>query len=170
MVFALVHYPNIDARRINQFRRKYDPQADLIEPHITLMFPLPESVGEERLVAHLEGVLKSWQPFPLHLRGLQRSWDGYLFLTVQEGGADIIGLHDEIYTGMLAGYRRDDIPFVPHLTLGVFSEHASGYHQALGEAERLGLDYRCRMDRLHLLKLYDDRSRIVWSREFRLAA
>ena len=43
MFYALVHYPNIDTRRINEFRRKYDPHFDLIEPHITFVFLVPES-------------------------------------------------------------------------------------------------------------------------------
>jgi hypothetical protein len=50
MVFALVYYPNIDTISINQLRRKYDPQVDLIAPHITLMFPLSESIGEKDLI------------------------------------------------------------------------------------------------------------------------
>lgn len=45
MNYALVHYPDIDSLRIDRFRRKYDPLADLIAPHITLMFPLSAPMG-----------------------------------------------------------------------------------------------------------------------------
>ena len=169
MIYALVHYPDVDARGIDQLREKYDPQAGLIAPHITLMFPVPESIGEENLVNHLEHVLSHWQPFPIHLRGLEKSWDDYLFLLVQEGAANIAGLHDNIYTGILAGHRNENITFIPHLTLGVFTEDASAYPQALEEARRLDLDYRCVVDRLHLVKVNDERSRIVWNREFSLS-
>ena len=82
MIFAVVHYPNLDTQRINQFRKKYDPQADLIEPHITLMFPVPESIGENNLVNHLERVLHGRERFPIHLKGLQRSRDDYLYLII----------------------------------------------------------------------------------------
>jgi 2'-5' RNA ligase len=140
MIYALVHYPNVDAQQINQFRKKYDPQVDLIEPHLTLMFPVPESIGENNLVYHLESVLSGRKPFPFHLQGLQKSWDDYLFLMVQEGQADIIGLHSEIYTGILADYRKEDILFVPHLTLGVFAKNSNEYAEALEEAKRLYLD------------------------------
>ena len=169
MIYALVHYPDVDARGINQLRERYDPQAGWIAPHITLMFPVPDSIGEDNLVNHLENVLRGRQPFPIHLQGLQKSWDDYLFLMVQEGGANIAALHDDIYTGILAGHYREDVAFIPHLTLGVFSEDASAYPQALEEARRLDLDYRCVMDRLHLVKVNDERSRIVWNREFSLS-
>ena len=169
MVYALVHYPNVDTRRISLFRKKYDPQAGLIEPHITLMFPVPELVGEDNLVHHLQNVLSNRRPFPIHLQGLQKSWDDYLFLMVQEGCGDIIDLHGRIYTGLLADYRKEDTPFVPHLTLGVFAKNADEYAEALEEAKRLDLDYRCVLDKVHLVKVNDDRTRIVWSREFSLS-
>jgi 2'-5' RNA ligase len=169
LIFAAVHYPHLDSQRINQLRRRYDPQVDLIEPHITLMFPVPESIGETNLVNHLESVLRGRQPFPIHLQGLQRSFDDYLFLMIQEGKADIIGLHNEIYTGVLANYRKGEIPYLPHLTLGVFANNAGEYSEALEAAKRLDLNYRSVLDKIHLLRINDDRTRIVWSQEFSLA-
>ena len=169
MIYALVHYPNVDTKRINQLRKKYDPQVDLIEPHITLMFPVPESIGEDNLVNHIESILSGWQPFPIHLQGFQKSWDDYLFLMVKEGDADIIGLHSEIYTGILADYRKEDVPFVPHLTLGVLAKNANEYPEVLGEAKRLNLDHRSVLDKLHLVKINNERAQIIWSKEFSLA-
>lgn len=169
MIYALVHYPDIDTGRINQFRRKYDPQVVLIEPHITLMFPVPESIGEEKLVDHLASVLRGWQSFPVHLQGCQIASADYLFLLIQEGKSDTIRLHDEIYTGILADYWRKEIPFIPHLTLGVVDKNSTDRNQVLLEAEALGTDYHCLLDRLHLVKVTDDRSKIVWNKEFLLA-
>src|SRR6266550_4565173 len=127
MPYALVHYPNIDTKRINEFRRKYDPHFDLIEPHITLLFLLPESVGEASLVSHLENVLQHWHPFPIHLKGLQKAWDHWLLLILAEGNDSITRLHRELYSGILASYRRSDIEFVPHLGLGLFANEDAGY-------------------------------------------
>ncbi|HVG19109.1 MAG TPA: 2'-5' RNA ligase family protein [Blastocatellia bacterium] len=170
MIYALVHYPNAGARRINAFRKKYDPQVELIEPHITLMFPVPESIGEDKLVHHLHSVLSGRQPFPIHLRGLHKSPDDCLFLLVQEGKTEIIDLHRKIYTELLADYRKEDAPFIPHVTLGVFAENLNVYDEALEEAKRLDLDYRCMLDKLHLVKANDERTQIVWSKEFSLSA
>jgi 2'-5' RNA ligase len=168
VIYALIYYPEVDTRGINQLREKYDPRARWIGPHVTLMFPVPESVGEDNLVSHLENVLSRQWPFPIHLRGLEKSGDDYLFLLVQEGGENVVRLHDTIYTGVLAGHRNQDGAFIPHLTLGVFSKDAGAYARALEEARRLDLDYRCVVDKLHLVKVNDERSRIVWSREFSL--
>lgn len=185
MFYALVHYPNIDTKRINEFRRKYDPQFDLIEPHITFVFLVPDSIGEANLVHHIESVLGHWRPFPIQLKGLQKAWDHWLFLILAEGNESVARLHRELYTGILVSYRREDIQFVPHLGLGLFARQDANYDirnpkevcldvekysQALGEAQQLGLDYRCVVDTLHLVKISDDISRIVWSKEFPLLA
>jgi len=185
MFYALVHYPGIDTRRINDFRRKYDPPANLIEPHITFIFLVPESVGETNLVRHIESVLSDWRTFPIRLKGLQKAWDHWLFLILAEGNEDVIRLHREFYTGFLAAYHRPDIEFIPHLGLGLFARQDASYDirnpqklslddekyfQALAEAQQLGLDYSCVVDRLHLVKISDDISEIVWSREFALSA
>src|SRR5262245_16696800 len=127
MFYALVHYPTIDTERITQFRRKYDPYVELIEPHITFMFLIPESIGEQRLVAHIETVLNRWEPFLIHLKRLHKSWDHCLFLTFQEGEEDAVRLFREIYTGILEEYRREDIEFIPHIGLGLFAKEDAGY-------------------------------------------
>ena len=90
MFYALVHNPAVDAVSIKQLRKKYDPQVELIEPHITIVFPVPESIGEQSLISHIQNVLLAWRPFNIHQNGLQLSWDNYLFLLVQEGKSDVI--------------------------------------------------------------------------------
>jgi 2'-5' RNA ligase len=166
MLYALVHHPAIELQHINRLRSKYDPQFHLIAPHITIMFPTPDSIGERNLVSHIEGVLDRWESFPIRLKGLQQSWDEYLFLLLNKGEGDVIRLHDEIYTGLLSEYRDEVRPFIPHVTIGAFSAKSEEYAQALKEAEQLKLNYECMLDRLHLIKINDERSQIVWSKEF----
>lgn len=166
MSYAIVHYPQINTKRINQIRQKYDPQVDLIPPHITLVFPIKEIINSDNLMLHLQNVLSRWQPFPIHLQGLQQSWDKYLFLMVKEGNSDIIKLHNELYTDILAEYCRKDIPFVPHLTLGVFTKSTDIYWQALEETPRLDLDYHCIVDKVHLINIHDDKMQIVSSQDY----
>jgi len=130
------------------------------------MFPVPEAIGENKLVDHLARVLSERQSFSVQLQGLDRSSDDYLFLLVQEGKTEIAGLQNEIYTDVLVAYRKTDLPYVPHLTLGVFANNAGEYSEAFAEANRLDLNYRCLLDRVHLLRINDDMTQIVWSREF----
>lgn len=179
--YGLIHYPIIDTEHIDRFRRKHDPHVGSIEPHITVVFPVPGSVGKERLVWHIRSVLRGWKPFPIHLQGLHKSWDHWLFLILQEGNAKVIRLHDELYTGVLAEYRREDIEFIPHLGLGFFAKRDAAYDildpqqvpldtarytQGLEEAKRLNLDYRCVLDKLHLIKITDDVSQLERDKEF----
>jgi 2'-5' RNA ligase len=132
------------------------------------MFPVPESIGEEQLVNHLWEVLRERRPFPIHLQGLAKSCDDYLFLLVDEGKDALADLHAHMYTGVLSDFRRTDLPYVPHITLGLFGDDRNEYLQAVNEAQRLDLNYRCVMDKLHLVKIDDQRIRIMYSREFLL--
>lgn len=168
--YALVHYPDIDTSLVSQLRNKYDPQAGMVEPHITLVFPLPEDVGEQKLSAHFEDVLRGWWPFTIRLKGLLQSSDDYLFLTVAEGVENMIRLHEDLYAGMLSSYHRRDVPFIAHVTLGVFSEDPRRCSQVLIDTRRMELDYQCYVDRLNLVKINDDRSRILNSTEFLLGS
>ncbi|MDZ8258657.1 2'-5' RNA ligase family protein [Nostoc sp. ChiQUE01b] len=168
MSYALVHYPNINTENINQIRQKYDPQFDLIEPHITLVFPIIESINKNHLIFHIDKILSNWKTFPIHLQGLQKSWDEYLFLMLESGKVEMIKLHNELYTDILAKYRKDNLLFVPHLTLGKFIKDTEMLLQDLAEAQRLNLNYRCFVDKLHLINIADEQRSIIWSQEFAL--
>ena len=50
MYYALISFLKADMTSIDQLRRKYDPTVDLIEPHLTVVFPVPESLGKRELV------------------------------------------------------------------------------------------------------------------------
>jgi 2'-5' RNA ligase len=179
--YGLVHYLSIDTEHIDRFRSKHDPHVDLIEPHITVVFPVPGFIGKERIVRHIQSVLRGWKSFPIHLQGFHKSWNHWLFLILQEGNASVIRLHDELYTGVLAGYRKEDIGFIPHLGLGFFAKRDAAYDildpqqvpldtarysQALEEAKRLNLDYHGVIDKLHLVEITDDVSQIERDKEF----
>lgn len=183
MYYGLVYFPNIDSSHIDQFRIIFDPTYDLIEPHITILFPVPDTVGIESLVEHIKHVLENWVPFHIHIHGFHKSWDHWLFLTLEEGRDNVLRLNREIYTGILAPYRRDDIEYVPHIGLGLFVKDGADYNLknpqklefdevkyeiALKEAKALGLDYKCTFDTLHLVSITDDFSNVERGIEFPL--
>ncbi|MFN8474891.1 MAG: 2'-5' RNA ligase family protein [Anaerolineae bacterium] len=182
MYHALVHFPAIDTARIDAFAAKYNPWPTL-PPHFTLIYPVPEDVGEAELAAHVGNVLRGWRPFPIHIAGFHLSWDYWLFLTLQEGRKEMVRLHDALYDGPPAPYRIPDIEFVPHISLGLFARRPETYdpfapekleldgeHYAAArrEAEALNLDYHTVLDRLTLLRLNRDLSQIEPVREFAL--
>ena len=68
------------AETIATFRRRFDPLADLVPPHITLVFPFESSLSPDELRAHAQGAVRGVAPFPLRLAGITGSERAYLFL------------------------------------------------------------------------------------------
>jgi 2'-5' RNA ligase len=174
MHFALVFYPQLDSElseAIGRLRRKYDPTADHSEPHITIVFPVPDTVGETELISHVEEILGDREPFEIELGGFHKSRDHWLFLTLAAGALEAKELNRSLYTGILGKYGREDIDFVPHLGLGLFVKEGARYswnhpraadldqgkyEQALQEARALPQASSCVVDRLHLVKIPDE--------------
>jgi 2'-5' RNA ligase len=200
MYYALSFYPRLSAElsaSIDAIRREYDPTSGFTKPHITVLFPVPGSVGQGQLIGHIQNVLSDWSTFKIRLGGLHKSHDHWLFLTLIDGEAQVRKLYDALYTGILAKYRRDDIKFVPHLGLGLFIKKGSTYdwdnprdsdfdrdryEEALSKAKALPLPSSISVEKFELTKIPDvilewatgkrasipDDSQIVQVREFRL--
>src|SRR5690606_8063868 len=116
MIFP--EFENIDI--INNIRKKYDPLAELVLPHITLVFPFESDITNEELKLHLKESLSNLQPFRIELEGFSKqinSFGNSLFLNVVQGVDEIKNIHDRLYKGRLkqfdAGYD-----YVPHITVG----------------------------------------------------
>lgn len=119
MIFP--EFENINV--INNIRRKYDPLADLVLPHITLVFPFEGGLTDAELKLHLKECLSGIKPFQIELEGFSKHESKYgncLFLNVVQGIGDIINIHDRLYSNKLkefdAGYE-----YVPHMTVGKVS-------------------------------------------------
>ena len=175
MYFGLAHFLNFDTHLIDRIRQKYDPTVDLIAPHITVLFPIHDTIKKSVLATHINKILKNWPPFQIHICGLCKSWDHWLLLGIEEGNAEVKDLYHEIYSGPLVTYKRDDIDFIPHISLGLFAKQSSSYDytnpkelifdkhsydNALREAESLNLNYNSVFDKLNLVILSDDFSKI----------
>jgi 2'-5' RNA ligase len=181
--YALVYFPKIKIDRINKLRQKYDPTYNLIASHLTLLFPIPASLGKDRIINHIETVLKNLQSIKIRFGGFRKSWDHWLLLTLTEGNAEIRKLYIELYTGFLLEYRREDIEFIPHIGLGLFIKNNSEYdlknpkelifdeetyQHALLEAESLNLDLQCTVDNIELVELNDDFTKMENIKNFSL--
>jgi 2'-5' RNA ligase len=115
---ALVIFPE-SARidEVERFRTQFDPQARLIAAHVTLVFPFESGLSGDAVHAHASTVLGAWTPFSLALDQVRGSGE-YIFLDVGQGRADLVALHDQLYTGLLAQHRSSEQAYEPHLTLG----------------------------------------------------
>ena len=110
---------------INEVRTKYDPLANYVRPHITLVFPFDSDIETRQLKEHISSVLLGYKPFEVVLNGITptRSFGKYLFLNLQQGSDKIIELHKLLYSGILQEHfpewLKGDI-FLPHMTVGNF--------------------------------------------------
>lgn len=182
MYLGLVHYPQITHEGFQSFRKKYDPYAGLISAHVTFIFPVPEMIGRKKLEAHIEKILSSWKPFRVHFCTLEKTWDHWLYLGAKEGHDLVVRLHDELYGGILRLHLREDLPFYPHIGLGLFSKEAydfenptaeltlddEKYQRARKEFEDLGFDLWCTIDRLMLVRINSDFTECLDMNEFAL--
>jgi 2'-5' RNA ligase len=119
MIFP--EFDNIDV--INDIRKKYDPLADLVQPHITLVFPFDSELTNDELKLYLKECLSGIQSFKVELQGFSKQenkYGNYLILNVVQGMDVIKNIHDRLYKDKLkqfdAGYE-----YVPHMTVGKVS-------------------------------------------------
>jgi 2'-5' RNA ligase len=168
--------PWLPAEPIRSFRQAHYPTAELLEAHLTVVFPVPASVGNDAFREHVRGVVSRTPSFDIRLRGLGKSWDHWLFLAVAEGRDEVIALHDALYTRILSPYLWTEQPYVPHVGLGHFAEEhdtrdpltprprafdRARYDGARQEAEALQLDHAGRFDSVHIFGLDEDLTHVT---------
>jgi 2'-5' RNA ligase len=112
---------------INDIRSKYDPLAQHVKPHITLVFPFESDIETNKLKEHIETAMSGIKPFHIILSGITpvRSFGYYLFLNIKEGNAKIIEIHKKLYNGILKEIYPQwlkDKDFLPHMTVGAFTD------------------------------------------------
>ncbi len=119
MIFP--EFENIDV--INDIRKKYDPLADLVLPHITLVFPFESELTNDELNLHLKECLRGIKPFKIGLEGFSKQenkYGNYLFLNVVQGMDVIKYIHDKLYEDKLKQFDSGN-DYVPHITVGKVS-------------------------------------------------
>jgi 2'-5' RNA ligase len=174
MYYSVGIYPEaaVDlSEAIEAIRTDYDPVAHLIRHHITVLFPVPDRMGKEKCMNHVQTVLGGWSPFDIQLGGFHKSRDHWLFLTLQKGNDEIKQMYREFYSGILAEFRRDDIEFVPHVSLGHFLKpgctydwnnpkesdfDSERYEEALRRARELPLPASFTVRTLHVSEILDE--------------
>ena len=105
---------------IDEIRKQFDPLADLVRPHITLVFPFESSMSNEELAQILEQRLADIKPFQLELGGISKQEDvfgNYLFLDVLQGVEEICRMHQVLYENEFQEFNKG-LQYVPHMTVG----------------------------------------------------
>ena len=181
--YTLLYYPTFGDNKIERFRKKHDKQHNKWEAHLTLIFPISdEKIEEKILIEHIEEVLKKWEKFDIHIKGLKESWDHWLFLILKEGNKKTIKLHLELYRGPLKKFFREDIEIIPHIGLGEFVKNGEyivlnpkkfeldkeKFDKAYKDAVKMDFDYWSKVDKVRLEKFDGNLNHLSTVREFRL--
>lgn len=105
---------------IDNIRKQYDPLCELVQPHITLVFPFESQISNEELAEILKVRLQGIKPFKLKLGGISKQEDtfgNYLFLDVLQGVNEVDYIHQMFYENE---FKEFDIglKYTPHMTIG----------------------------------------------------
>ena len=105
---------------IDKIRKQYDPLAELVRPHITLVFPFENEMNNEELEQILNKRLQGIKPFELKLSGISKQEDtfgNYLFLEVIQGIEEVNYIHQVLYDNE---FKKFDLglKYIPHMTIG----------------------------------------------------
>jgi 2'-5' RNA ligase len=133
--YAVAWFPDFEGiERIEAFRRRHDPAADLSAAHLSFVFAFPTAHSRLQVETHVQRVVSRWPPIPVTFRRVRTHANEFLFLMAARGAASITGLHDKLYTRSFAPHLRRDLPYEPHITLARHAEFER-LEAALGEAE-----------------------------------
>lgn len=105
---------------INNIRKQYDRLANLVAPHITVVFPFKADISNEELIKDISFLLKRYSPFEVTFKGVTLSPDNYVLLNCIKGNEKLIELHDELYKKIMPNHLKKYISYAPHITLGQF--------------------------------------------------
>jgi 2'-5' RNA ligase len=126
---------------IDKVRTQYDPLANHVKPHITLVFPFDSNIETTKLKEHLSSVLSQINCFEIILNGITptNNFGKYLFLNIQKGNDEIIELHNKLYTGILQNYFPEWLKgkvFLPHMTVGNFNNEED-FEMAINQTKNI---------------------------------
>lgn len=146
-VMIFPKFDNIEL--IDDIRKQYDPLADVIRPHITIVFPFNMDVTNEELSQILEKRLSHIKPFPIEVCGISKCEDrfgNYLFLNLSKGTDDVIKLHDLLYKNEFAELDVG-LQYVPHITVGKF-ENENKLNEAYEKMKGFNGKFYCVVDKI----------------------
>jgi 2'-5' RNA ligase len=134
MTRAVVLFPPpADLVAVLPVRKRFDPLAEVIPAHITLVFPFEDDLVAEALRTHIDSMVQGIGPVSLRLAGITGFEGEYLYLNVKRGNDALIELHDRLYRGPLLRHLSRTHTYVPHLTVGRLPNRYA-FEQALGAA------------------------------------
>ena len=122
MIFP--EFDNIEI--INSIRKKYDPLAELVKPHVTLVFPFRSELTAQQINESLQCSVHDIRQFELKLSTAGKEsmpYGHYIYINVITGREELTSLHKRLYNHLPCTSFYKEI-YTPHMTLGRFDNEA----------------------------------------------
>ncbi|HDV8361256.1 TPA: 2'-5' RNA ligase family protein [Bacillus cereus] len=156
----LLFLNNMFIDKIENIRHKHDPLFGLIPPHITIVFPFKSNISNDELKSHIFNVSKGGGKIEIEFANRITSVGNYLFLEVDRGRKQIEELHDSLYTGPLLQFLKEDIPYIPHVTVGR-KESAELATEVVKEIPSFHGKLNCLIDRISVERIGENGESII---------
>ncbi|NEW05320.1 hypothetical protein GK047_04695 [Paenibacillus sp. SYP-B3998] len=135
----------------NSYRKRYDPHYNFIQPHLTIREA--EVWDEQKLasaVDHLEQMTRAIAPFDIDFNRFSSFYpvNNVIYLALADTNA-MLKLYQTLCKDELAE-KDKPYTFNPHLTIGQ-KLGDDELHDVLASLKTTAIDYRSRVDRIHLL-------------------
>lgn len=156
----MLMYPEFtleDRARIDGYRAVFElERAKMVEPHVTLVFGV-KGIAQRALVGLSETVARGQGAFEVsfdRIRFERDMLDGVVkgYLDIGTGGEVVRGVHNALYRGTHAKEYRQEITFVPHMTIATLDDEGQ-IEIATREAQRITLPLRGRISALSVMRL-----------------
>ena len=137
---CILLFPDLTNRgQIDRYRERFDPLAQKIAPHVTLVFPFESADLESDALAHdVAERIHGIDAFDLEVPPPAVFDEGYVYLGVTSGASHIRRLHDVLYSGELRSFLRADVDYVPHITIGRYADEKTEFEVRKAAVELSG--------------------------------
>ena len=162
MFSIIVPLPENLVTGLEPHRQRYDPQAHMIPPHISVLSPFRLPAGlSQSFYDHLKAVGEVHAPIRVSLIGwdVDDQVDYQISLPVIAGQRELIALRNDLMTGPLSGLADEMEAYRPHIILGRFSKYAE-FEQARKALKGFEPQFTFRIR--HLALLFRDQSTRPW--------
>jgi 2'-5' RNA ligase len=151
MKYGIVVFPPKEVQDFaNNYRKRYDPQYNLIPPHITVRSRQHFTQEQtEEIVALLEKAAQQTVPFTVHLNRFSTFYpaSNVIYIAMADT-SPLVKLHDLVCQGILKD--ESSYTYTPHITVGQ-NMGDDELHDVLASLRKKTVDFRFQIDRIHLL-------------------
>ncbi|TVY09541.1 2'-5' RNA ligase family protein [Paenibacillus cremeus] len=168
MYYGIAVFPSKEIQEFaNDYRRRYDPHFQSIEPHLTVREK--EEWNEQQLeeaIAEIERNIESVKPIELHFNRFSAFYpvSNVIYMALSNP-QPLLKLHEAICSGPLVETGKPYV-YTPHLTIAQ-ELNDDELHDVLASLKNTKLNFKCTIDTIALLRKEADGQ---WARikEFKL--